>query len=198
MPSEKQTLMNSGLDNDHLEEIIRPLRDLAVAEGLWRVVEHPRGTELMAQGAAAEHIFVLDQGLVKLTYATAEGGERVKSFIVDKGVFGAAIGDDEIRYAAVTLETSVVCALPVRWLTERLASHPALATALARFDRWFGKRKEARELSLLCDTAEDRFRALLRAEPQLVLRLPQADIARYIGVTPIAFSRIKRRMNAAR
>ncbi len=100
--------MNPNLDQNIFAEIVRPLRDLATAERLWLTVDHPRGTELMAQGATAAHVFVLEAGLVKLAYATPDGGERVKSFIVDQGVFGPAIGDDEGRYSAVTLEPSTV------------------------------------------------------------------------------------------
>ncbi len=43
-------------------------------------------------------------------------------------------------------------------------------------------------------TAEARLRAVLAGAPEVAARLPQGDMARFIGVTPVAFSRIKRRI----
>jgi len=43
----------------------------------------------------------------------------------------------------------------------------------------------------MCETAETRYHELLMAEPDLLARPPQGDIARYLRVNPITFSRIK-------
>lgn len=186
--------MNPGLaDATFVDAILGPLRLLAEHERLWRPVTSPRGVELMAQGAAASSIFVLERGLVKLAYGTPDGGERIKSFIADRGIFGPGLGEDEARFSAVTLEPSSTVALPATWLAARIAESEALQKARAGFEAWVRARKEAREQSLLCDSAETRYRDFLRREPRLAARLQQADIARFIGVTPIAFSRIKRR-----
>lgn len=187
--------MNRGLGPaDFVGALTEPLRLIAERDRLWRVNHVMPGAELMAQGGAAASVFVLLSGLVKLTYATPEGGERIKSLIVDCGLFGPDLDGAEVRYAAVAIEPSLVVALPIPWLRSQLAVQADLREASARFDAWLRRRKEARELSLLCDSAEDRYREFLRSAPDLAKRLPQGDIARYIGVTPIAFSRIKRRM----
>jgi len=189
--------MNPGLSNvAFVEALIAPLRDRARSEGLWRPVAVSRGTELMLQGAAAPSVFVLESGLVKLAYLTAEGAERIKSFIADRGLFGPGLDDDQGRYSAVALEQCCTAALPVSWLARRIAESVELQAARATFETWLLARKEAREQALLCDSAEVRYRAFLEREPQLAARLQQADIARFIGVTPIAFSRIKRRVAA--
>lgn len=187
--------MNSGLERgDFFGGVIAPLRALAEAERLWRPAQQLRGVALMSQGADAGRVFVLERGLVKLVYATPDGGERVKSFIVDQGLFGPALDDAEERYSATTLEPSVTVALPSSWLVARMAENALLRDAAARFEVWVRKRKQAREMALLCRTPEERYLDLLRDEPGLVSRLSQGDIARFIGITPIAFSRIKRRV----
>ena len=188
-------MMNLGSGQaEFMESLLAPLRELARRECLWRPADTPRGVELMAQGGAAPSFFVLQSGLVKLSYATPEGGERIKSFIVDAGLFGAGLGEVEGRFSATTLEPSRTVALPASWLAARIAESEALQAARATFETWVRARKEAREQALLCDSAETRYRDFLRNEPLLARRLRQADIARFIGVTPIAFSRIKRRV----
>ena len=54
--------------------------------------------------------------------------------------------------------------------------------------------KAARELDLLTKTAEERYRDLFSKRPELIQHIPLKYIASYIGVTPQALSRIRRRI----
>jgi len=54
-------------------------------------------------------------------------------------------------------------------------------------------KKERREYEFLCLSAPQRFALLKQRSPELVSRLTQNDIARYLGITPVALSRIKQR-----
>lgn len=51
-----------------------------------------------------------------------------------------------------------------------------------------------RELSLLNDTAEQRYLGLFSKQPQLIKNIPLKYIASYIGITPQALSRIRKRI----
>ena len=51
-----------------------------------------------------------------------------------------------------------------------------------------------RSNSLLSSTPEERYNQLTEKDPQLLQRVPQYMIASYIGVTPEALSRIRKRM----
>jgi len=55
-------------------------------------------------------------------------------------------------------------------------------------------KKTKRELSLLNETAEQRYRNLFTEQPHLLQQIPLKYIASYIGVTPQALSRIRRRI----
>ncbi|AZQ59350.1 Crp/Fnr family transcriptional regulator [Maribacter sp. MJ134] len=54
--------------------------------------------------------------------------------------------------------------------------------------------KSKRELSLLSKTAEERYLGLFSDRPKLLQQIPLKYIASYIGVTPQALSRIRRRI----
>lgn len=54
--------------------------------------------------------------------------------------------------------------------------------------------KSKRELSLLSKTAEERYLDLFPDRPKLLQQIPLKYIASYIGVTPQALSRIRRRI----
>jgi len=55
--------------------------------------------------------------------------------------------------------------------------------------------KSKRELSLLSKTAEERYLDLFTDRPKLLQQIPLKYIASYIGVTPQALSRIRKRIN---
>ena len=56
-------------------------------------------------------------------------------------------------------------------------------------------KKERREYEFLCLSAEDRYRLIREREPTMLGRVTQNDIARYLGITPVALSRIKSRLS---
>lgn len=58
----------------------------------------------------------------------------------------------------------------------------------------FAVRKERRERELLTLSAEGRYRAFLEASPDLERRIPQKELARYLGVTPVGLNRIVARV----
>jgi CRP/FNR family transcriptional regulator, anaerobic regulatory protein len=202
MPQAAPAAMNPGLSEEDfvLTRLIAPLRARAVAEGCWREIAAAARTTLIEQGDGCDSIFVLVAGLVKLSYRTPDGDEWIKSFIVDDGLFGADPSADDvsaIRYAATAIEAVQYVRLSRAWVAAALASDPRLMRLFADFSAWVLRRKQVREEMLLCLSAEDRYRQLLATEPDLAARLMQADIARYIGITPIALSRIKRRVATA-
>ena len=56
-------------------------------------------------------------------------------------------------------------------------------------------KKTKRELSFLNDTAEERYVKLFSERPEVIQRIPLKYIASYIGITPQALSRIRKRIS---
>jgi CRP-like cAMP-binding protein len=54
--------------------------------------------------------------------------------------------------------------------------------------------KEEKELLLLTGGPEARYQHFLRSFPALDARVPDHQIAAYLGITPISLSRIRKRM----
>lgn len=190
--------MNLGLAaGEESEALASALAARAMRLGLWHPRAYARGARLFTQGETVADVLVLDRGLVKLVYGTAEGEEWIKSFIVDRGVFGAADGAAPGSYGAVALEPSVVARLPRAVVEDLVAADAELRAAYLAFSAWVVRRKQAREEALLCLSAEARYRTLAAESAPVLARLPQGDIARYLGITPVAFSRIKRRLAGA-
>ena len=55
-------------------------------------------------------------------------------------------------------------------------------------------KKEQREFEFLCMTAEERYLKMLGTSPELIESVTQNDLAKYLGITPVGLSRIKKRV----
>lgn len=155
-----------------------------------------KGDYIFRQGEICPDVFILVSGLVKLHYLTLEGKEWVKSFIMDEGVFGSRVSQSlgqPSTFFVTCLEASVVCRLPYKEFEAMCLRDADLGVMMAHFNQWLSLKKELREYELLCLSAEERYRNFLDTNPALCGRITQIDMARYLGITPIALSRIKGR-----
>lgn len=186
--------MNHGLvpENFSAPWLIEQLRRRAESENLWRVRAVAKGETIFGPETNCRDVFLLVDGLVKLSYLSVGGSETIKSFVVNEGMFGRE--DAGPDFGAYAVEASHLVQLPQSWVFRQIGESTDLQQGYAQFIDWIRLRKAEREQSLLCSTPQERLRHFREIEPNLADRLPQGDIARYLGVTPIAYSRIKRRM----
>ena len=171
------------------------LKQVAVGAGEWRQRAVARGEEVFPSQSDRVPVCVLTAGLVKLYYSVSEGEEWTKSYVADCGVFGpTSPGQRVAQFGARALEECSVGAIDLGWFAQQLDENEALQTAFANFQSWLFERKRQREEDLLCLTAEKRYLAFTRRNPNLAARLEQQEIAAYLRITPVALSRIKRRL----
>ena len=176
---------------------------------IHNIVNHPELSEKVAvrqyskreymfsQGEVCRDVFFMRKGLVKLYYNTVDGKEWIKSFIADKGIIGSRASQTLGKaspFSALCLEETEVLKLPYAEFEQICFDDLSLARSVFYFNQWLGVKKEVREYQLLCLSAEEAYAEFVSENPGLAERITQIDIARYLGVTPIALSRIKKRV----
>ena len=135
-------------------------------------------------------------GLVKLSYLTQQGKEQIKSFIAEGGMVGSLISlleGGEASFSALAMEPTRVEVMPFSLFQQMLDENPQLQRFAVGFFQQLALKKELREYELLCLSASERYQQFLQQHPQLSTRIKQADLALYLGITPIALSRLKHR-----
>lgn len=158
-----------------------------------------QGDHLFRQGDSNSHIYLVNQGMLKAYYLRADGKEHIKSFLPEGSIIGSMVAlmdEAPCTFSLVAVEDTTLIAMPFNQLRQAARADLALANALVDFLSFYGKRKERREFELLSLAPEDRYALLLETMPEVARRVSQADLAAYIGVTPQALSRIKRRMRS--
>lgn len=155
------------------------------------------GTVFLQQEAQHPYVYAVRSGLLKLCYLAEDGTEWVKSF-ASEGRFFASIAalqpGGRTSFMVTAIEDTLLERLDHRLLDDLARQHLAWSRALQALTLVFAARKEARERDLLTLSAEDRYRAFRAAEPALAPRIPQKDLARHLGVTPVGLNRIVMRL----
>lgn len=162
-----------------------------------RVKHIPTGDCLFRAEEQLADVFFVKHGIIKMVYETRDGKAWIKAF-AEEGRFFASLAALEpggrTSFSAFAVCNATVEQLPYKVLLELAESHPAWQRVLRRAFEIYGFRKEAREKELLTLSPEERYVRFIEHGGQLAERLADKDIASYIRVTPVALSRIKRRV----
>ena len=161
----------------------------------------PRGSHLLRAGEPGDHAYFVTAGFVREYYGLDRGVERIKDFI-RTGRFTAAYSDfikgRASQVSIQSLQDTHVLAISLRHLRElRRASPRWLAISHGLLEEMYFQ-KERRELQFLTLSAGERYRLLRDDFPGIEDVVPQYHLAAYLGITPVALSRIRGRMRAAR
>jgi CRP-like cAMP-binding protein len=184
---------------DHLIHTLGPLPP-AVA-GLCQAARPTnlrKGGALLREGERWQHLWWLERGALRLYYLDRQGQAANKNFYLDGAMLWPIT--PELREAPVhfwveALEPCRVWTLP--WdgwaaATEgfapwRALEHRVLAALL--------QDKMAREHAFLQLSAAERYTALQAEHPDWPPRIPLRHLASWLGITDVALSRIRRRLN---
>lgn len=133
-------------------------------------------------------------GLLRNFYLLENGKEFNKSFIFAPGVAGALseyVNQQASLFSMDCLEDATLLKIPFDFL-KKVEARSCVQKLYLHVVETLALLKEKREASLLIDNAELRYLAFLEQYPSLLNRLPDYHIATYIGITPVALSRIKK------
>ena len=170
-----------------LEELIR-------LEGI--PVKMAREEYVFMQGDSDNSLYFIETGLLKAYYTSIEGKEFVKSFLFPNDLIGSltsSYSGDTCSFSLICLKSTTLIKIPFIKLQEYSQKDIEIANNMIELLLQFAMKKEKREYEFLCLSAEERYRMLSNNSPTLVDEITQNDLARYLGITPVGLSRIKKR-----
>jgi len=172
------------------------MTDKSVFDTIGKPSEFKKGEYLFKQGDLDTSVYVVKSGLLKAYYLTVDGKELVKSFIQEGEFIGSLIAcssNEPCTFSLMTLEDSSLLRIPFEDLQTAAVSNHELSSFVNGGLVNLAIKKERREYEFLCLSAPERYALFKQRTPHLVDRITQNDIARYLGITPVALSRIKQR-----
>ncbi|MEQ8287752.1 Crp/Fnr family transcriptional regulator [Thalassospira sp.] len=180
--------------------LIKQLESNRHLAGHIRTARFAKGAQIIKQGEICKDVIFLRKGLAQMSYVTFEGKEWIKSFFAENAVMGSRrcqILGEASHFAITCLEDCEITAFPYDKLRLATSESPDLLAIFFDFNEQVSLRKEKREYEFLCLSAQDRYQGFIAEYANIVPRLTQAQIASFIGITPIALSRIRKRLRQA-
>lgn len=148
------------------------------------------------EGGVPNKIGIIKKGLFRYYYLTVEGKEYTKAFMKEKDIissYSSMVSGVNSYYTIEAIEQSEVIEITyLQWRKLRESNAKWDKLLISFLEKGYSI-KEKREREFLLMNAEDRYAVFKEEHPTLEKRVKQYMIASYIGITPIALSRIRRK-----
>lgn len=161
------------------------------------IEEYKKGTMLLIQGDVPSKCFFVLQGCVR-QYSIDEIGKEVTSnfYTEEQAIanFNHRKQDKSSSYSLACVEDCILVVGDLDAEKDMYNKYTQLETMTRKMiEEKLGDMQD--ELaSFIASTPEERYKSLLRKRPHLVDRVPQHQLASYLGITPESLSRIKKRI----
>jgi CRP-like cAMP-binding protein len=162
-----------------------------------QVKTYVAGEIVFEQGSAHPYVYGITSGLIKLMYLDKNGTEWIKSFVPEGGFFASLSALQSAGYtsfSAVALEASTLERLDYSVLLGLAKTNLAWSEVALNLTLTYAAKKEERERELLTLTPQERYVEFKERSRHLLPRIPQKDLARHLGVTPVGLNRIIQRL----
>lgn len=134
-------------------------------------------------------------GLFRTFFSTEEGSEFTIEFCKENEIVAdyRVITNNPISsYSSVAIEDSLIFYFNWEMFQKLCVKYPNWEEFRSKQINLYYTEKLNREKELISLKAEDRYIKLLKTSPWITDRVPQYQIASYLGITPEALSRIKK------
>ncbi|MFZ3590562.1 Crp/Fnr family transcriptional regulator [Bacillus sp. DJP31] len=156
-----------------------------------------KGTVLLKQGDVPTKCFFVLKGCVRQYSIDEMGKEITSNFYTEEqaiAIFNQHKQDKSSEYTFTCLEDSVLVVGDLYTEKDMYNKYSQLESITRKMiEESFGQVQEE-FAAFMASTPEKRFKALLLRRPYLIDRVPQHQLASYLGITPESLSRIKKRV----
>jgi CRP-like cAMP-binding protein len=160
------------------------------------VRRYPKGTVLLRQGERALSSYFVLKGCIR-SYALKDGEERTLDFFIEEDpVLPLGYGKDEPAAHSLECAEDTIAVVSTQDLEDRmLRDFPQLKNLCLAISEIMAAKLQEQYSRYRTTTPEEGYRYLAESRPELLKRIPQYQIASYLGIQPESLSRIRRRIN---
>jgi len=183
----------------HFRELFPTLEpeDITAAMGISRILTYDKSAHLIRAGEQKKEIWFILEGLVRAYYIKDNGQEMTPFFWAENEITASWESiymnqSSQLNFEAV--EASTIIAADFIDFRKLVNSNSRIQKSYMEMMELILTATLVQSQSFRNEKPEDRYIHLMKESPQLIPRLPQKILASFLGITPISFSRMKRRM----
>ena len=186
-----------------LVELMSNFIDLTDEEKLSIMAAFPiktfdKGTPLLKEGQIAKDAFLVIKGCVRQYFNSSDGEEKTTDFYTE---FQSAVNFDSIanhrpsKYFLTCTENSTIAIINAEKENILYKKHPRFGEVCrVEMEKMMGEKQDSMsEFKSL--KPKERYLNLLENRPELVNRVPQYQLASFLGIRPETLSRIRKRIS---
>ncbi|XEC97507.1 Crp/Fnr family transcriptional regulator [Paenibacillus tarimensis] len=162
------------------------------------IEEFKKGDVLFRQGDTPTKCYFVLKGCVRQYSIDEEGREVTSNFYTEEqaiAIFDHHKPDKLSNFTFICVEDSVMAVGDLDSEKDMYNKHPQLESMTRRMIEANFIQIQEEFAAFIASSPEERFRTLLMKRATLIDRVPQHQLASYLGITPESLSRIKKRIN---
>lgn len=175
------------------EEINAVLEDLVVEK-------YPKGTVLLEQGQIPDKCYFVLEGCVREFGIEEDGREVTYEFYIEEYTIaiysGGTMEPSQVNW--VCMEDAILIVGDLAIENAMYDKHDGLASMTRKMMEDNMGKMQMKNAMLIADSIEERYQKLEEARGDLLNRVPQHQIASYLGITPESLSRLKKRIQKSK
>ena len=182
---------NTSFSEEELQAIMKDI-----------VIEtYRKNTILLKQGEISNQCYFVLNGCIRQYFIGDDGKEVTVNFFTEEQavvIFKSYKNKVQSDYFLTCCEESTLVVGTLESEESMYRDFPAIEKfTRAMIEQNFGEEQEERA-RFIAAAPEERYRILLKQRPGLINRVPQHQLASYLGITPESLSRIKKRISQVR
>jgi CRP-like cAMP-binding protein len=159
-----------------------------------------KGTYLLQEGQVATDAYFVVKGCIR-TYKLVDGNEKTIDFFTENqsvANFSSLANETPSKYFLVCMEDTTVAIVNSVKELELYRKHPRFETfCRSGMEQMMGSQQDYfSEFMML--SPKERYLNLLNEKPDLIQRVPQYQLASYLGIEPETLSRIRKQIMGSR
>ncbi len=178
-------------------------RYIQISEELARVLmqtplvrKFPKAAILLRQGDAIENGYFILKGCIR-SYVLKNGEDKTIDFYIEEDAvlpMGSGTENRSSHFLECLEDTVAVVSTPDQE-KKMLAEYPQLKAVCLTMSEIMAEKLQKSLARYKTSSPEERYEYLLAMRPELLQRIPQYQIASYLGVRPESLSRIRKRLS---
>ncbi len=162
------------------------------------IKEFKKGTLLLKQGdSPTKDCYFVLKGCVRQFYLEVDGKEVTTNFFTEEQAIllsDSQEADQGAKYSLNCLEDCVLVLGDFVSEQEMYQQYKELESMTRRMMEAYLVQAQNENAKFIRSSPEERYKTMIQNRPDLLKRVPQHQLASYLGMTPESLSRIKRRI----
>ncbi len=160
-----------------------------------QTISKKKGSYIIKEGQVVTSVFVIEKGLIRSFYKKEE--QEITIWFGYEGLpFSAspsAFSTKPSRETIQCLEDCIFQYIPGKELEELYQKYKEVNTVGRKLIEEYCDMLIERNYAFQTKSAEDRYKDLIKYEPEIIKRVPLGYIASYLGISPETLSRVRKK-----